>query len=84
MNNEIKNFILDYIQREYTIPSEVKIDELNFIKEGYINSLGLISFILEIEEAYGIEFSDEEIVDSSFGLIGQLVDNIKRKVEDKK
>ena len=32
----VKDFIIDYMQREYTIPDDVDIIKLNFVEEGYV------------------------------------------------
>ena len=47
--DNVKDFIVDYIQREYTIPEDTDILNLNYVEEGYIDSMGLIQFIAVIE-----------------------------------
>ena len=42
---EIKEFIVDYIQREYTLPADTDVMELNYIESGYIDSLGFVQFV---------------------------------------
>lgn len=54
----IKEFIVDYIQREYTIPEDVDILSLNYVEAGYIDSLGMIQFIVTLEDKFHIAFTD--------------------------
>ena len=53
----VKKFIVDYIQRDYTIPDDINIMKMNYVEEGYIDSLGLIQFIAVIEDEFGIRMS---------------------------
>ena len=57
---EIKEFIVDYIQREYTLPADMDVMELNYIESGYIDSLGFVQFVALIEEEFDIEIPDED------------------------
>ena len=76
---EIKEFIVDYIQREYTLPADMDVMELNYIESGYIDSLGFVQFVALIEEEYDIVFSDEELDSPDMKVVGKLVALIDRK-----
>ena len=82
--DNVKNFIVDYIQREYTIPDNVDIMSLNYIDEGYIDSMGFIQFIATIEDEFNIEFSVDEMNRPDIKVVGSLVDLIVRKIESSK
>ena len=58
---EIKEFIVDYIQREYTLPADVDVMNLNYVEAGYIDSLGFVQFVALLEDEFGIEVPDEEV-----------------------
>lgn len=58
---DIKEFVTEYIQREYTVPEDVDIMTLNYIEAGYIDSMAFIQFISTIEDEYDIEFEVEDI-----------------------
>ena len=79
--NDIKEFIIDYLQREYTIEAE-DIMSLNFVETGYVDSFGLLTFILSLEQEYGIEFSEEELQDPSFKVVGSLIETVAKKVAE--
>lgn len=76
---EIKEFIVDYTQREYTLPADMDVMELNYIESGYIDSLGFVQFVALIEEEFDIVFSDEELDSPDMKVVGKLVALIDRK-----
>ena len=76
---EIKEFIVDYIQREYTLPADMDVMELNYIESGYIDSLGFVQFVALLEEEFDIVFSDEELDSPDMKVVGKLVALIDRK-----
>ena len=78
---KVKDFIIDYIQREYTIPDDIDIMNLNYVEEGYVDSLGLIQFIAVIEDEFGITFSDEDLSSPDIKVVGKMVDLVISKME---
>lgn len=76
----IEEFVLNYIQKKYTVPETTDIYSLNYIDEGYVDSLGLVKFIVELEDEFGIEFSDSELEDNSIKIVGDLIKLIERKM----
>lgn len=79
---DIKEFVTEYIQREYTVPEDVDIMTLNYIEAGYIDSMAFIQFISTIEDEYDIEFEVEDIDNPELRIVGKLIDFIKSKVEE--
>ncbi len=77
--SEIREFILERLQREYTFKSE-EVDEINYMDEGYMDSLGVVQFIAELEDRYQIEFTDEELFSPSFRVVGRLIALVESKV----
>lgn len=77
----IKDFVVGYLQKEYTIPAEVNIMTLNYVESGYVNSLGLIQFIAIIEDEFAIEFEDEDLENPDIKIVGKLIEIIKSKIE---
>ena len=74
--NDIKDFILDYLQREYTLPEEIDAMELNYVESGYVDSLALIQFIATIEDEFGISFTDDELSTPDIKVVGKLIQMI--------
>jgi acyl carrier protein len=79
---DIKEFVTDYIQREYTVPEDVDIMTLNYIDAGYIDSMAFIQFISTIEDEFDIEFEVEDIDNPELRIVGKLIDFIKSKVKE--
>lgn len=80
---DIKEFVTEYIQREYTVPEDVDIMTLNYIEAGYIDSMGFIQFVSTIEDEFNIEFEVEDIENPDMKIVGKLIDFISSKVAEK-
>lgn len=76
---KIKEFILNYIQREYTLPEGTDVDSFNYVESGYVDSLGFIQFIAILEDEFGIQFTDEEMEGGDIKVIGRLAWMIGQK-----
>lgn len=77
----VKDFIIEYIQREYTIPDDIDIINLNFVEEGYVDSLGLVQFIYTLEDEFGISFSDDDLQNPDIKVVGKLIAAVESKME---
>ena len=78
---DVKEFVTDYIQRAYSVPENKDIMALNYIEEGYIDSMGYIQFISTIEDEFGIEFEVEDIDNPDMRVVGKLIDFINEKLK---
>lgn len=76
----VEEFILERLQEQYCFPKESDLTKLNYIEEGYIDSMGLIQFISELEGNFNIEFSDEEIISEDFQIVSKLINMVKGKI----
>lgn len=76
----VKAFILDYIQREYTIPDDADILNLNYVESGYINSLGLIQLIATLEDEFDVTFSDDDLACPEIKVVGKLIELVNSKM----
>ena len=77
----IKAFVVEYIQREYTFPEGTDVMALNYVESGYVDSLGLIQFIATLEDEFGIEFTDEDMENPDLRIIGKLIEIIESKMK---
>ena len=78
--NNVKEFVSEYIQREYTVADDIDIMTLNYVESGYVDSMGLIQFIATIEDEFSIEFEDEELENPEIKVVGKLIELIERKM----
>lgn len=79
--DNVREFVIDYIEREYQIPADVDQDSFNFVKTGYVDSIGVVQFITILEDEFDIEFSDEELADEQYQIVGNMVRLIESKLE---
>ena len=77
--DRIKDFVLDYIQREYSLPNNIDVMEFNYIDSGYVDSMGLIQFIATLEDEFDITFTDEDLENPDIRVIGKLIEMINSK-----
>lgn len=83
MNNRIKDFVLEYLQRDYTIDSNVDIMNMNYIEAGYIDSVAMVSFIYSIEAEFDIRLTNDDLSNPDFKIVGKLIELIDRKMTKK-
>ena len=55
--------------------------DLDFIKEGIVDSLSLLRFVLDLEKAFAIELSNEEIASLEFRTFAGVCAIIERKLQ---
>jgi len=55
-------------------------DDASFVEEGIIDSMNVMEMILFVEENFGIEVADEEIIPDNFNSVRKMADYIRRKV----
>lgn len=81
--DEIRDTILEFIEREYKLPDDVDYDNFDYIANGYVDSMGLVQFVAILEDDFDIEFSKEELFSGEFRTIGGLERLIKEKTENR-
>lgn len=76
IQEKIRQFIL---QDCYVSEDQVKNDTLIFA-EGIMDSMGFISIISFIDEAFSVEADDSDLVESNFESIDAITDFVHRKL----
>lgn len=71
----------------YEIFTEINPEILNhknadLIAEGVIDSFDVSTLIIEIEAAFGFEFSIDELVSENFSSVSVIEQLVSRKIED--
>ena len=54
-------------------------DDASFVEEGIIDSMNVMELILFVEEKFGLEVADEEIVPENFNSVRKMADYIRHK-----
>lgn len=78
---DINDYILNALQKKHTIDKNIDFMTLNYVEEGYVDSLGIIKFVVELEERFGIDFTDDELADPSFRIVGELIKLVEKKAK---
>lgn len=79
--SRVREYILGAIEEKAPLKGNDDIDALDFVSGGYIDSLGLIRFVVGMEDEFGIEFSDDELAMPSFTVVGELVKIVEEKIQ---
>jgi len=77
---EIKKFVINYIEKKGKLPKNTDFETFNYIETGYVDSIGIIKFIVEIEQKFNIQISEEDIMSEKFKTVNGLSDIIKRNI----
>jgi acyl carrier protein len=81
MTDSITQFVVGLIEKKAKLPNNADISSLNYIDSGYIDSIAIIKFVVEIEAKYEIEISEADIESLEFRTIGGLVSIINKKLD---
>jgi len=81
VSEKIKQFIVKYLSKKGKLPKDINIDEFNYIDTGYVDSMGLLKFVVELEQEFDIQISDDDIMSPGFKIIGGLISLINKKFE---
>ena len=83
MNEEIYQYVISLLQEKAPLPSDVKDDlmSLRFLDHGYIDSIGIMEFILKLEEKFAVRFSPEDTESDEFRYVEGLVKMVEGKME---
>ena len=79
MSDEIKKFIVKYIEKKGKLPKDIDLEKFNYIDTGYIDSMSLIKFVVELEQKFDIEITDDDMILPEFRTIGGVVGIIRGK-----
>jgi acyl carrier protein len=76
IKEKVKNYIL---QTAYAAQDEIN-DQTLIFKEGYFDSMGFVMLISFLDEEFGIEVMDSELVEENFESIKAINNFILRKL----
>lgn len=82
MNTIIKEEIMKFIKEAIRRNSNQTIEEIDISKDLYVyiaSSIEFIKLIVEIEEQYGISFSNEELAEKTQYSVEKLIQDVYEK-----
>ena len=83
MLQKVKGFIVNQLERKQPIPSNTEIDQYRYLDVGHIDSLGVMKFVILIEQKFDIEISDSDMASDNFRSVGGLVALVCEKLAKK-
>ena len=81
---EIRNTIRQFILDEFIYDDqgdEILTDDISLLDEGILDSLGILSIIGFLEERFGIQVADPEVIPANLGSVQAMVAYVGRKLE---
>lgn len=80
MRDHIKQFVIQQLEKKQALPKDINIDDYPFIDDGHIDSMGIMGFIIALENEFHIELSQEEISSEAFRRVGSLTILLETKI----
>ena len=59
-------------------------DDASFLQEGIVDSVGVLELVLFVEETFGVEVNDQEIIPDNFDSVEKLAGYIRSKTANGK
>jgi acyl carrier protein len=75
MEAELRQFVID----NFMYGKEGLSNDMSFLANGLIDSSGVLELIIHLEETYGVEFEDADLVSDNLDSINRLVAFVERK-----
>ena len=82
MREEIIEFIVELIEQHGKLPAGVKPEEFNYIDTGYVDSIAIMKFMIELERRFDISLSAEDMVREEFRTVRGLCNIVLEKISE--
>lgn len=77
--NKIKNYILEnYL---FTDDQNALNDSDSFLEKGIIDSTGILEVVFFLEEEFGVQVQDEEMVPENLDSVDNIVAFVEKRIE---
>lgn len=78
---EIKEKIYNFLEENVMLDTEEEniSDDESFMENGIIDSTGILELVSYIEEEFGFEVADDELVPDNFDSVNKLTEYINKK-----
>lgn len=83
VENNIVSFLVAQLQRRGPLPfaTEAEILGYRYLDCGHVDSFGIVVFVTEIEERFGVVLGPEELQSEEFRTVGGVARLIERLLE---
>ncbi len=76
MSLALRQMILDWLDDKYHFgeaASLIKSDEMSFLQNGILDSLGFVQLVLHLEKTCGVKFNRKDITPKNFDSMGKIL-----------
>jgi acyl carrier protein len=78
--DEIKRGVMSLLEKKQRLPKSENIGAYRYLDAGHIDSLGVMNFILQLEDLFKVEISDDDMLSEQFQTVDGVVELILRKL----
>jgi len=80
IQSQIRRYILENFL--FTDDESQLRDDASFLEEGIVDSTGVLELVMFVEETFGIEVADEEILPENFDSVERLTRYVEAKLRE--
>lgn len=80
MEDSVKKFIVGRLEKKAKLPTDAILDSFNYIDTGFVDSLGIMRFVVDIETKFDVEITEADMESAEFRTIGGLTSLICSKL----
>jgi len=78
MQDEVEQYVLGLIQKKAKLPADVDLASFDYLASGHVDSLGVISFVAQLEQEYDITITNATMESAEFRTVGGVIGIILR------
>jgi len=79
-SHTVYDFVVQLLKEKGAIPGPEAMMAYRYLANGHIDSLAFIKFIFRIEEQFGIQFTESEMIGDRVKTVGELIALIEEKL----
>lgn len=76
---DVRNFLIDFIQRSHSLPKDDEIDSIDLFAAGYVDSMAVIRLVVELESMFDVRIEEEDIVSAAFKTVAGIANLVEQK-----
>ncbi|MBZ0217910.1 MAG: acyl carrier protein [Fimbriimonadaceae bacterium] len=70
--------MIDYLAKNYHVDVSKVSPSMDLVKEGILDSGGVIEFVMFVEQAFSTQIADEDVTIENFGSVARTLEFIDR------
>ncbi len=70
--DSVEKTLVALIDRRAPLPDGADLETYDFIERGHVDSISLVRFVMEVEEHFGIDLTDDDVESPAFRRVRPL------------